>query len=284
MIAGQGSPPTRGRGSLTILTGLLVMLAGLIITWGLGPASPGRASTRTRGGPATVAAIESRVDPAIVDVASTLGPAGSRTGPAEAAGTGIVVTSTGVVVTNNHVIDGATSIRATDIGNGRVYRATVVGYDRSADIAVLQLVGASDLQTADIGNSSKVTMAEPVMALGNAGGTGGTPVAASGAVIGINQSVVASDAETGSRELLSGLIESNADLVAGDSGGPLVNTGGQVIGMDSAASGNSPSQGEGQHPRGYSIPINRAIRLVSKLQAGRVSTTVHMALPGRTAS
>ena len=49
----------------------------------------------------------------------------------EAAGTGIVLTSNGEVLTNNHVIDGATSIRVTDLGNGRAYTANVLGYDRS---------------------------------------------------------------------------------------------------------------------------------------------------------
>ena len=90
------------------------------------------------GGPADAAAIASGVDPALVDVNTTLGYAAE-----EAAGTGIVLTSTGEVLTNNHVIDGATSISVTDVGNGRVYPATIVGYDRSADVAVIQLQGAS---------------------------------------------------------------------------------------------------------------------------------------------
>jgi S1-C subfamily serine protease len=50
-----------------------------------------------------------------------------------------VLTSSGEVLTNNHVIEGATSIKVTDAGNGRTYPATVVGYDSSGDIAVLQL-------------------------------------------------------------------------------------------------------------------------------------------------
>ena len=67
------------------------------------------------------------------------------------AGTGIVITSDGKVLTNNHVIDGATQITATDVGNGRTYQATVVGYDPSHDIAVLQLQNASGLATATLG-------------------------------------------------------------------------------------------------------------------------------------
>ena len=63
----------------------------------------------------------------------------------------MVLTSTGEVLTNNHVINGATSIKVTDIGNGRTYTAKVVGYDASHDVAVIQLQGASGLQTVDPG-------------------------------------------------------------------------------------------------------------------------------------
>ena len=59
----------------------------------------------------------------------------------------MVLTSSGEVLTNNHVIDGATTINATDIGNGHTYTATVVGYDRTEDIAVIQLTRRSGLQT-----------------------------------------------------------------------------------------------------------------------------------------
>ena len=62
-----------------------------------------------------------------------------------------MLTSNGVVLTNNHVIDGATSISVTDVGNQKTYTASVVGYDRTKDIAVLQLHNASGLQTASLG-------------------------------------------------------------------------------------------------------------------------------------
>ena len=81
----------------------------------------------------------------------------------------MVLTSNGEVLTNNHVIDGATTISVTDIGNGRTYGATVVGYDISHDLAVLQLHNASGLQTVSIGNSDGLTAGEGVVAIGNAG-------------------------------------------------------------------------------------------------------------------
>jgi S1-C subfamily serine protease len=193
--------------------------------------------------------IATRTDPGLVDVVSTLGYQS-----AEAAGTGQVVTSSGEVLTNNHVIDGATSIKATDIGNGRSYTAKVVGYDKTDDIAVLQLQGASGLATVSFGNSSQVTTGESVVALGNAGGKGGTPSVAAGTITALNQSITASDEGSGSSESLSGMLETNAGIQPGDSGGPLVNSAGQVIGIDTAASTSTPSEtpSSGGSPYGQS--------------------------------
>ena len=163
----------------------------------------------------------------------------------DALGTGIVLTSNGEILTNNHVINGATSVSVTDIGNGKTYKATVVGYDVSQDIAVLQLSGASGLTTASTGDSSSVSVGDSVVALGNAGGVGGTPWVAAGSVTALNQSITASDESSGSSERLTGLIETNADIQAGDSGGPLVNSHGQVIAMDTAASATTSSAATG---------------------------------------
>ena len=116
---------------------------------------------------------------------------------AESAGTGLVLTPSGEILTNNHVIKGATAIKVRDIGNGHTYPAKVVGYDQSRDIAVIQLVGASGLQTAALGDSSTVKAGDKVVALGNALGKGGTPSVAVGHVAGLGASIMASDAGAG---------------------------------------------------------------------------------------
>src|SRR5262249_46571632 len=102
------------------------------------------------GGPSNAPAIAAKVNPAVVNIDSSNTYQGSI-----GAGTGIVISSDGKVLTNNHVIRGATRISATDIGNGKTYDATVIGYDPSHDVAVLQLQGASGLPTARSGDSSK---------------------------------------------------------------------------------------------------------------------------------
>jgi S1-C subfamily serine protease len=198
-------------------------------------------------------------------------------GNEEAAGTGMVFTSNGEVLTNNHVIEGATSISVTDVGNGRTYGAKFVGYDRTSDVAVLQLENASDLKTVSLGNSSGVNTGEAVVGIGNAGGSGGTPSYAGGSVTALDQSITASDQGDGTSENLTGLIETNADIQPGDSGGPLVNSSGKVIGMDTAASaGFSFEQGGSSTTEGFSIPINTALKIADEIIAGDSSSTVHV--------
>ena len=160
-------------------------------------------------------AIAAKVSPALVDINSIFSYQS-----AQGAGTGIVLTSNGEILTNNHVIDGATKISVTDIGNGKTYNAAVVGYDSTHDIAVLQLQGASGLKTATLGDSSKAAVGESVVAIGNAGGTGGTPSNAGGSIVALNQSITASDSLDGASEQLSGLIQVNAGIQPGDSGAP----------------------------------------------------------------
>ncbi|MEW2504721.1 MULTISPECIES: trypsin-like peptidase domain-containing protein [unclassified Amycolatopsis] len=186
--------------------------------------------------------IATKVDPGLVDVNTELGYQS-----AAAAGTGIVLTSDGEILTNNHVVEGATSIKVTDIGDGKTYTASVLGYDRSHDIAVIKLNGASGLKTATLGNSSAVAVGDAVVGIGNAGGAGGTPAVAAGKVTALNQSITASDESASSSEQLTGLIQVDADIQSGDSGGPLVNANGQVIGVDTAASqGFQFNGGQGQ--------------------------------------
>jgi S1-C subfamily serine protease len=172
------------------------------------------------------------------------------------------------------VVAGATSITVTDIGNSKSYRAAVVGYDRTGDIAVLQLSGASGLATATLASGASVKAGDSVVAIGNAGGTGGTPSAVGGVVSALNQSITASDESSGSSEQLTGLIEVNADIQAGDSGGPLLTTSGQVIGVDTAASAGFQYQAAGGD--GFAIPIGTATTIADQIRAGRSSSKIHI--------
>ena len=192
---------------------------------------------------------------------------------ASAAGTGIVLTSSGTVLTNNHVISGATTIKVVLPGLGRSYTAKVVGYDRTGDVAVLQLEHASNLKTLQLGDSSSLTVGSLVTAYGNAGGTGSF-TAARGRVTGLGKTITASD-DQGSSEQLTGLIETNAGVVPGDSGGPLLDSAGRVVGMDTAASSGAGYQSISSTDA-YAIPIARALTIAQEIEAGHASATVHV--------
>jgi S1-C subfamily serine protease len=276
--AGPGAPPGYGGGegpgnpTRRFRRGLLVAgLAGaaaLAAFWGLSAAGVTSGSKVL-----TTSQIATQTDPGLVDINTTLGYQQAR-----AAGTGMVLTSSGEVLTNNHVINGATSITARDIGNGRTYQAKVVGYDHGHDVAVLQLQGASGLQTVNLGDSGSASTGQKVVALGNALGKGGTPAVATGHIARLGASITASDEGAGTSEQLTGLIHHNAGIQPGDSGGPLVNTAGQVIGINTAAS--QGTQFQGQQTQAFAIPINQAKSIADQIEAGTSSTTVHIGPTG----
>lgn len=241
----------------------------------------GGAAWATSGSGATelsTTAIVKQTDPGVVDITSTIGYQ-----QATAEGTGMVLSSNGIVLTNNHVVAGATSVKVRDIGNGRTYTAQVLGYSDTRDVAVLKLAGATGLPTVTVGNSGSVAIGQKVVALGNAGGRGGTPSVVTGKVTGTGAAIAAVDQGDGTVEHLTDMIRTNANIEPGDSGGPLLNSAGQVIGMDTAAS-TSNSGGYGttaqQTTAAFSIPINRALSIAHQIEAGQSSSTVHIGATG----
>lgn len=253
-----------------LLSAAVVIMAGagafLALNGIRGPVS----GTSGTGGSLTAAQVAAKVDPGLVDVNSTLSyqHAGS-------AGTGIVLTANGEVLTNNHVINGATSVTVTDIGNGRTYQATVLGYSKSSDIALLQLKGASGLTTAPLGDSATAIVGQKIVTLGNALGKGGAPSAETGQITELGASVTAADSGSGTTEHLTGLIAHDANIQPGDSGGPLVSMTGQVIGVDTAASAGLNQAGQTQ-TQAVAIPINEALAIARQIESGTGSASVHI--------
>lgn len=235
----------------------------------LGGQSQSQSPSQSQGLTTQQSAAATAVSPALVDIVTTVGY-----DEGQGAGTGVVLSSNGIVLTNHHVVAGATAIAVTDVGNGRTYQATVLGYDRSHDVAVLRLSGASGLATAPLGDSSHVAVGDPVVAVGNAGGTGGTPSAVAGTVTGLNQSITAQDSSNGTSENLVGLIQVDAAIQPGDSGGALIDTHRDVVGIITAGSFTGASQGTATE--GYAIPIARAHAIAQQILAGSASATVHI--------
>jgi S1-C subfamily serine protease len=216
-----------------------------------------------------VSAIAAQVDPAVVDIDTTLAQGGG------AAGTGIVLTPSGLVLTNNHVIENATTIDAQIAGTGRVYDATVLGYSISDDVALVQLKGASGLKTATTASAASVAAGQQIVCLGNALGTGGTPAAVGGTITALDQTITAGSPGTAS-ETLHGLIQMNAPIQSGDSGGPVVDSGARVIGMDTAASVNNGFGEQSGGGQAYAIPLGTALAIADQIKSGQGSANIHI--------
>ncbi|WP_330250696.1 S1C family serine protease [Nocardia sp. NBC_00565] len=215
-------------------------------------------------------AVAQAVEPALVNISTSARPFGLG-----AAGSGIVLTADGQVLTSHHVVKGADTVTVTDVGNGTVYDAKVLGYDSTADIALLEMSGAADLVIARIGNSGELRLHEEVLAIGNAGGTGGTPTAIQGNITGLNSTIVALNASDMTRKSLTGMVEIAAPVSAGQSGGALADPGATVVGVITAASGETARE-DGRTPNGYAVPIDTAMRVVRQIRSGTPTDTVHI--------
>ena len=225
----------------------------------------------TQGGSTSVAAIAARVNPAIVDINVTLGYQSGR-----AAATGVVLTSNGLVLTNNHVIDGATTVRATPVGTSNTYPAQVVGYDATDDVALLQLQGASGLPVENFGNSSQV----------GPGHSGARPRQRRRAGRGVKQGRPghhqrAQPLDPGQRPGLRHhrRPEPHAADQRPDRAGRLRRRAGPTTRARSSAwitAASSSYSFQSTETQGFAVPINTATSIAAQITAHRSSATVHI--------
>jgi S1-C subfamily serine protease len=215
----------------------------------------------------TTSQIVRLLDPAVVDI-NTINQ--TDTGYAIAAATGMIVSSNGYIVTNNHVVEEATSIKVAIDGHASQYAATFVGANPAADVAVIKVVGLTGLPTVHFGNSSMISVGDQVVALGNAHGRGGPPAVTTGKIAALGRSISASSDITGKSENLTGMIETNATIVAGNSGGPLVDGQSDVIGMNTAANPGGTF--------GFAMPINRVSTIATAIEQGRTGGGIVLGL------
>ncbi len=259
-----------------------VVVATLLVGAAIGlVTNPGGSGSTTRttaaavaqvdGPPLSVAEITSALQPATVDITSTLNQGA-------AAGTGMILTSKGEILTNNHVIAGATAISVKlSADDSKTYVAHLVGADVTDDVAVLQLDNASGLSTVKLGSSAQLTVGQQVVAIGNALNLPGPPRVTEGSIQGLGRSITASDGGSGGTgEQLNNLIQIDAELAPGNSGGPLVDLYGRVVGMNTAAESSFRSQSS---TVGFAIPIDDALAIVHQIENGVSSGNVRVGAP-----
>ncbi|WP_156391116.1 MULTISPECIES: S1C family serine protease [unclassified Nocardioides] len=208
-------------------------------------------STSNQTGDQTDASADQSQGVVLIDTETTAG---------EAAGTGLVLDSSGIVLTNYHVVEGSTSVKVTIATTGATYDAKVLGHDQEADVALLQLDGASGLATVKLDDDGDPAVSDEVTAVGNAQGQGYLS-ASTGSVVDLDQSIDTQSEGTVEGEHLTGLIETNAYVVGGYSGGALLDSEGEVVGITTAASSGGVAQS-------YAVPIEDALQVVQKIEDG----------------
>jgi putative serine protease PepD len=207
--------------------------------------SPAFASSKSSDA-LTVGQIYQRSKQSVVDL---------KTGSGE--GTGYVINHDGDIVTNQHVVDGATTLTVT-FADGRKATGKVVGTDASTDVAVVRVdVPQSELKPLTFADSSKVTVGDPVVAIGSPYGLAGS--ATTGIVSALGRSITSPSNYT-----ITGAIQTDAAINPGNSGGPLLDADGDVIGMNAQIE----SRSNGNTGVGFAIAANTVQRVAQQLAGG----------------
>ena len=179
-------------------------------------------------------------------------PSSPKQRPMIGLGSGFIVDNSGIIVTNSHVIEGADEITVI-LHNQNEYKATLLGRDPKADLAVLKIdSGNESLKAVKWGDSDTIRVGDWSIAIGNPLGLGGTVTA------GIISAI--------SRDIGNGpyvkFLQTDASINRGNSGGPLFNINGEVIGINTAII----SQTGGSIGLGFAIPSNSALKIVKQLK------------------
>ena len=211
-----------------------------------------------------VKSIAALVTPSVVSIKVTA-PSGSGSGSGSIYKTSA---TSSFIITNNHVVEAAATSGSilVEFINGDTIAATIVGRDSNYDLAVLK-VEKGNLPTIKIGNSSNISVGDPVVAIGSPLGLASTVT--SGIISAKNRPVTTG---TSGAESYVNAIQTDAAINPGNSGGALLDSAGRIIGVNSAIATLSSGGVSGSIGLGFSIPINEAKRVIDELIATGKST------------
>jgi S1-C subfamily serine protease len=280
-----------------ILGGLVVAVVGLIaISAGWVESSDGGSSSVATVAPLTapiashetatnaVNEIYKRDGPGVAFVeatqpaseeASPFNPFGEAdVGGGTATGSGFVIDTEGHLLTNNHVVEGADKISVKIGASEKSYPAKVVGADPSTDVALLKVdVPSGTLHPLALGDSSKVEVGDPVVAIGNPFGLDSTVT--SGIVSALQRQI-----EAPAGFSISHVIQTDAAINPGNSGGPLIDANGEVIGINSQI--ETGGGGNGNVGIGFAIPINTAREVANQIEQNGKVEHAYLGISGGT--
>jgi S1-C subfamily serine protease len=199
----------------------------------------------------------------------------SKVSEGVASGSGIVLDDEGHVLTNNHVVEGGEEIKVSLESEGQMYPAEVVGTEPNDDLALLKVdAPASQLHPLKLGDSSKMEVGDPVVAIGNPFDLQRTVT--SGIVSALQREITAPNGVT-----IKNVIQTDAAINPGNSGGPLLNSSGEVIGINSQIETGGEGS-DGNVGIGFSIPIDTAKEEISKLESGTADEHGYLGISGAT--
>ncbi|MCE7082470.1 S1C family serine protease, partial [Streptomyces sp. ST2-7A] len=282
----EGEPARPVRRRLRLLTGALLLalvsggvggLVGAELERSGGPVQvrlPQVAEGERTTDPGTIAGIAETALPGVVTLyVRGNGNAGT--------GTGFVLDDRGHILTNAHVVGpagGSGRIQVT-FNSGDTVDAVQVGADSGYDLAVVRVDGVSGLSPLPLGDSDGVRVGDAVVAIGSPFDLDGTVTA--GIISAVNRPITAGGDGDGTDVSYVNALQTDAAINPGNSGGPLVDTGGRVIGINSAI--RTPELGFGPDGEsrggsvglGFAIPVNQAHRVAEELiNTGRATHPV----------
>jgi S1-C subfamily serine protease len=277
--------PTRGGGVLgpvlaaSLISAVLASGGTFLALEASGALDQAPASTTTPTGSSTGSTQPVTIDEssAIIDVAAKVGPAVVRITaegqtanplsiPETGVGSGFIYDSDGWILTNRHVVAGSDSL-TVELADGKEYTGTVYGIDTMTDLAIVK-IDATGLPVAALGDSDALKVGQLTIAIGSPLGTYSNSVT-SGILSATGRTIQTEG------EQLNNLLQTDTAINPGNSGGPLLDSGGNVIGINTAIA----SSAEGI---GFAIPINIAKPILEQAVAGETLARPYIGVRFRT--
>ena len=266
------------------IVGMLVLALGFVLVAGdsgAGSDSADGGTVATESAPETISDDPAETDNApalevlveeqqIVDIYEEVSPAVVLVSVGFGTGSGFLIDDEGHILTNNHVVDGASNVSVT-LSDGTELDGVVLGTDPADDIALIQVdpAGFRGIEPLRLGDSDNLVPGQLAIAIGSPFGLEGTITV--GVISGLDRSLTGNDGRP-----ITGVIQTDAALNPGNSGGPLLNSSGEVIGINTAIEGQSADG------VGYSVPINTAKDVVSRLERGVTVSRPWLGISGTT--
>jgi S1-C subfamily serine protease len=198
------------------------------------------------------------VSPAVVTITPRIRGSGNVLLP-EGIGSGVIFDPEGWIVTNRHVVCGADSL-SVQLSDGQRFEGSVHGLDTLTDLAIVK-IESLDLPFVNLGNSNALRVGQLAVAIGSPLGTFTNSVT-TGVVSAIGRDIDVTDNCDGSQETLRNLIQTDAAINPGNSGGALVDSGGTLIGINTAIAGDAEGIG-------FAIPVNLAKPIMQQAIEGK---------------